>query len=552
MPSIAETAYPRLKNQISSKELLEVYTPTEDELKLANRSTKGAVAKLGFLVLLKTFQRLGYFVRVENVPASIIKHIASCAKIALLPQKLESYDTSGTRWRHRALIRDYLKIKPYGVDARRVIVSSLALGARTKNDLADLINVAIEELVHHQYELPTFNSLVRAARRVRTRISRSFYRQIAKNLNPEALIMLDALFEMNILNQKTPWHDLKQDPGRPILKNLTALVMRQKWLDEINLGKTILSSIPDVKVKYFAAEAMTLDAARMKELEPNKRYTLAISLMATSAAQTLDDIALMFIKRMMKIHHKGKEALEHYRQEHQTRTDRLITTLRDVVIAYSTEGEIPQRFTAIEKVIGEYPEQLEQECEAHLAYAGNNYYPFLWRFYKSHRATFFQILRWVKLRSTTQDTSIEAAIQFLMKHQGSRKDWLETIAIEQSETEFSKTIQLLNLDWIPLKWWQLVTHQRNRTPYPTRIHRKHFEVCVFSQVMWELKSGDLYIEGSDAFADYRKQQISWSEYYATVSEYGELVNLPVEGKAFVNHLKKWLSEVADSTDKSFP
>lgn len=70
--------------------------------------------------------------------------------------------------------------------------------------------------------------------------------------------------------------------------------------------------------------------------------------------------------------------------------------------------------------------------------------------------------------------------------------------------------------------------------------------------MWELKSGDLYIEGSDAFADYRKQQISWSDYEATVANYGELVNLPVEGKAFVAHLKTWLSQVASQTDKSFP
>jgi hypothetical protein len=108
------------------------------------------------------------------------------------------------------------------------------------------------------------------------------------------------------------------------------------------------------------------------------------------------------------------------------------------------------------------------------------------------------------------------------------------------------------LDWIPAKWWGLVTNQKNRTSYPGKIHRKHFEVCVFSQVMWELKSGDLFIEGSDAFADYRQQQISWSEYEATVAEYGELVNLPVEGKAFVKHLQDWLSQVASETDQSFP
>ncbi len=500
---------------------------------------------MGFLVLLKTFQRLGYFILVKNVPTSIIKHLAGCVKISLVPQKLDSYDSSGTRWRHLTLIRDYLKIKAYGVSARRVIVQSIAEAARTKNDLADLINVAIEELVHHQYELPIFNNLVRAARRIRTTISHTFYRQINSHLNLENLRILDGIFESNVLNQKTPWSELKQDPGKPILKNLTALVWRLKWLDEINIGKTILNTIPDVKVKYFAAEAMTLDAARIKELEPNKRYTLALSLIATQAARTLDDIAEMFIKRMLKIHQKGKEALESYRQQQQARTDRLITTLRDVVVAYSTEGEKEQRFSAIETVIGENTEQIKEECEAHLAYSGNNYYPFLWRFYKSHRPTLFQIFKWVKLQSTTQDTSLESAIQFLLKHQGSRQEWLETIAIEQTETEATKTIQLLNLDWIPAKWWGLVTNQKNRTSYPGKIHRKHFEVCVFSQVMWELKSGDLFIEGSEAFADYRQQQISWSEYEATVAEYGELVNLPVEGKAFNQFGDSELGEYID-------
>jgi hypothetical protein len=62
MPSIQDTAYPRLRSQVSQRELAEIYTPTADELTLARRGAKGAVAQLGFLVLLKTFQRLGYFV----------------------------------------------------------------------------------------------------------------------------------------------------------------------------------------------------------------------------------------------------------------------------------------------------------------------------------------------------------------------------------------------------------------------------------------------------------------------------------------------------------
>jgi len=41
------------------------------------------------------------------------------------------------------------------------------------------------------------------------------------------------------------------------------------------------------------------------------------------------------------------------------------------------------------------------------------------------------------------------------------------------------------------------------------VNRYHFEACVFSQLILELKAGDLCIVGSDAFADYREQLADW-------------------------------------------
>ncbi len=547
MPTVAETAYPRLKNQIREKELVEIYTPTREELNLASQYTKKGATKLGFLVKLKTFQRLGYFVSSEVVPKSIISHIVKCTQLSVLPSCLTDYEKSKTKKRHIALIRKHFSINLYDAKARRVIVKSMVEAARTKNDLADIINVAIEELVRHRYELPVFNTLVRAAKRVRGTVERAFYRQVSQSLNHGDYEQLDSLFTTTEPNSKTPWLELKQDPGKPILKNLKALVWRLKWLSQLNTYQNALSHIPNVKLKHFATEAMSLNAARMKELEPHKRYTLAAALIATQSARTLDDLATMFVRRMQKIHVKAKEALDKYREEYQARTDRLIATFRDVIIAYSTEGEVNQRFTEIEKALGENPDQLLTECEAHLAYTGNNYYPFLWRFYRSHRAILFQILKQVKLRSTTQDKSIEASIQFLINHQGSRQDWLDTVKIEDNQT-----VQLLDLDWITQKWWQLITNQKTKKSYPDSINRRYFEMCVFSQVMWELKSGDLYVEDSDAFADYRTQQISWAEYYANIDEFGRLVDLPTEPKAFVAHVKNWLLDITQKTDQSFP
>ena len=73
MASLHDTAYPRLRSQLTVRELTEIYSPTRDELALAQRATRGASAQLAFLVLLKTFQRLGYFVSFHTVPLGFVK-----------------------------------------------------------------------------------------------------------------------------------------------------------------------------------------------------------------------------------------------------------------------------------------------------------------------------------------------------------------------------------------------------------------------------------------------------------------------------------------------
>src|ERR1051326_8819060 len=88
MPSASDTAYPLLKEELSDKELAEVYTPSEHELAFSRKRTNQPVQRLGLLLLLKTFQRLGYFVRYADVPERIVRHIATCAGFSDVPRLL--------------------------------------------------------------------------------------------------------------------------------------------------------------------------------------------------------------------------------------------------------------------------------------------------------------------------------------------------------------------------------------------------------------------------------------------------------------------------------
>ena len=51
--------------------------------------------------------------------------------------------------------------------------------------MADLINVAIEELVRKKYQLPAFDTLVRGARHARSILDRQYYQQVAATLGTE-------------------------------------------------------------------------------------------------------------------------------------------------------------------------------------------------------------------------------------------------------------------------------------------------------------------------------------------------------------------------------
>jgi hypothetical protein len=43
--------------------------------------------------------------------------------------------------------------------------------------------------------------------------------------------------------------------------------------------------------------------------------------------------------------------------------------------------------------------------------------------------------------------------------------------------------------------------------------------------------------GSDAFPDYRAQLVSWDPYRERVADYGATAGLPVDGPAFVEHVR---------------
>jgi TnpA family transposase len=539
MPTLHETAYPRIKSTLADNDLQTVYTPTPEDVAFAEQVTRLPATKVGLLALLKTFQRLGYFLPFAQIPRRILTHVSTGLGFVSFPADLEPYDIPSTLYRHQSLIRDYLGVTVYGPAARRAALTAGMEAARTKEDLADIINVMIEALVHQRFELPAFNTLERIAFTARRFVNQRYQHTIAERLGPAVQARLDTLFLRAAETPQSVWERAKREPKSPTVTHMQEFLAHLQWLRTWDMPASIFADLPAVKRQQWAAEAQALPAYEMRRLRWRKRYALAAALLRRQVAKALDELTEMFLRRMHKLHQAGEEALEEYRKQHQGQMDQLIQLLYDITQVVMQEHAPDSGWAAVGKLFAPDPATILAQCAAHRAYAGNNYFAFLPAYYRSHRSVFFHFLESVPLKSSSQDRSVEEAIAFVLTHRQSKGPWLENT-------------NPLSVAWIPDKWWSLVTGRTRRAASVPKVDKRYFELCLFSQIWLELKSGDLYVEGSDAFSDYRAQLVSPEEYAQGVEEYGEQVGLPVEGKTFGASLRAWLENLATTTDASFP
>jgi TnpA family transposase len=550
MPVIADTAYPRLSAEPEPAEL-EAFTPEAAEIAFAQQRTRQPGPRLALLVLLKTFQHLGYVVRLADVPTAIVEHIAAAAGLAGAVPEIAGYDDTTYRVRLAALVRGFIGVFGYDRAARGIAVRACIEAARTRDDLADIVNAGIEELLRQRRELPAFGTLLRLARTARAVVNRGYCRRIAAAMPPAARERLAALLAVPAGATRSGWDRVKTDSPRPSPQRMREHLAHLAWIREQAFADEAFAGVPDRKLRQFAAEARSLGAADLGRMVESKRLALMAALLRSQVAHALDDAAEMFVRLTTRMHNRAREALEEHRARHAVETDALVALLRETVLVCQDRDTSPDnRLAAVEGLLMPEADAILAKCEAHAAFAGNNYLPLLRRFYGGQRAAFLRFLAYAAPISTSQDRATEQAIAFLLAHCRNRRPKLRVTG-EVAQADGGPR-QPLDLSFVGEKWWSLLTGRTTREPAPAEIDRRYFEICLFTQVVNELKSGDLYIPGSEEYGDYRDQLVSWKEYDRDIAGYAEQAGVPTDAGAFVAALKARLAGTASATDRGFP
>jgi Tn3 transposase DDE domain len=358
-------------------------------------------------------------------------------------------------------------------------------------------------------------------------------------------------------------------------------------LEELALGPTAewLEGIPPGKIAHFAGEARVTDVADLRKvLDEDKRLTLIVSLLHTVRTGVRDDVVTMFCKRMAAIHKKGRAQLETLREVHRAESERLLGVFGDVLdgvreamapAAQQNNENEPEAAADMagggtgvqsEEAVAERAGQLVLKAldqagglealaaahEAVSAHHGNNYLPLLDQHYRSHRSALFTLVESIDLESTNADRSVLDAVEYLMAQRSARSAFvLDRVTVERPGPDGSAVAVTLSVDieaFASTMWRKILTDPRR----PGMLVRRHLEVCVFSYLAAELRSGDIAVAGSDSYANLHDQLMSWEECAPLAEEFCAEAGLPTDARELTGHYKKLLANIAAGVDADYP
>ena len=535
MRAIDRTIYPRLSANPTRRELIVEFTPTPEEADWINRRfTKSLPHRLTFAVMFKVFQRLGYFPAWSEIPVPVIAHVRASLKLRR-ELKPAVVDPNTTWLRYQRDIRDRQGVRVYGHAERRGVMETVAERAAVLDYPSDLINVAIEHLAQEHIELPAFSTLDRLTRRLRALVNRRYFARIAERLTEDDHRRLDDLLEVPA-GGKSIFNTLKPGERRDSKRHFKALLDHIDTLDRLVDVPGVLEGLPDVKRRHFAGEAAKLDASELRRFAPLKRHVVLLCLLHDARIQARDDLLEMFVQRIAKIHHQAKAALDALRNQFREKDEAIRATMADVarlLLANPVDADAGREIRRLVTNQGG-AQDLLANCTKLQAYDGDNYLSLLPEPFKSFRNLFFRMARTIELHSTSEDTALITALQTLL----AMPDRTPQLLPVPSDLSFTTEA------------WRELLIQRPAQGEPF-MDRRLYEICVFSSLANDLKSGDIAAAGAEAFGDYREQLVPWAECEPEIPEYCARLQLPATAAEFVDELRTRLTHAAELTDRAY-
>jgi hypothetical protein len=310
-------------------------------------------------------------------------------------------------------------------------------------------------------------------------------------------------------------------------------------LDSFLAPQPLLRGFANTNIQLFASDAAALDLGDIRAiLHGPRRWSLLLCFLHHAQVQTRDQLVEMLLKRMRHTTNAAKERLQELHEQHRALEEQMLAVFSEVLdhTIDLPDDEDATLGRSVRHLIHTHggAEALREQYEQVSAYHHENYRPLMWGFFRPYRAELFRLSHLLTFRSATHNHTLLDALAFIQRFQHARGD---SVPAE------------IALDFASVRWQALIrTHRRMKMVFK----RRQLEVCVFSYLEAGLRCGDVYVEGSEAYADYRQQLLSWAECAPRLPAYCQALQFAPTATEFVTALRERLREVARRVDAAYP
>jgi len=541
-----------MKQDWTTDEIIEYFTLLEGEQELVRDKT--AHNKLGKALLLKFFQyEAGFPENRSEIPPQAVDYVAQ--QLGLSPSVFQAYKWYGPEHQRSPQgFREFCGFRPATLldqdELREWLLSEILPGEHRGVYLEDL---AYDRLRKSHIEPPSQKQVKRLVTSVIHSYAQSFFAQTTKRLSAEVKARLrDLIHHTGELDDDLsvdadevlhyPLHELKAGAGSPKVKNIKRVCARLKQLQAIELPTDLFAGIPLRFLRQYRQQVAIESPSHLQRRGKDtwgeaQTLTMLAAFCWVRRQEITDDLADLLIRVLNDIRVRAK-----YNEERRLLNDYIRVNGKQQLLFRLAETMLENPDGVISEVL--YPiigkarlRALVEEARHTGVYqqsvqmritASYNYH------YRQILPPLLEVLRF-RCHNEQYQPLIDA-LKIVEKY------------LPRKKAYYPKQLIVPLEDVIP-KQWQEWVYQEDQRGAP-RIRRSRYEVCVLQTLGEKLRCKEIWVEGADRYRNPAEDVPA--DFNDKRQRYYEALNLPLNGKEFVQRLKEQMRQALQTLNDTLP
>jgi TnpA family transposase len=476
-----------------TEEQLHRYFHLDDKDKELITNCRRNYNKLGYALQLSTVRFLGMFLpNPIDAPIEVKRFLAkqlNISRVSDLPLYLQRKATKLSHIKNIKEFFEYSDFEKCRFQLTRYLYSQSWFGNERPSILFERSTMW---LINRKILLPGVTTLVVLISRIRDRVAKRLWQQLAALVNPEQKEQLENLLIIENGKRRSKLDELKNGPTNISSIGLTKALLRYQFIRNLGTRKINFSNIPKAKINHLARYVTATSATSIARMPEEKRIAALLSFAYIYETKSLDDAFDLLDVLITEITAKATRLRQKKRMRSMGDLDNAALNLSNFVELF-IKHEASVNLTNI--IYQSIPKDFIIKSIAtikEIARPNNNlYYEELVEQYRTVRRFLPMLLNTAEFKATMAGTPMLETLEFLASVENKR----------------NSSFNNAPLNIVNSGWQNIVIN-----PESDQIERHGYNLCAMANLQTNLRSRDIFVENSDRWCDPRAKLLKGSDW----------------------------------------